>query len=74
MARRFGGRISTVNVRAASIAYIEIPCATEQGRFLREQGILSAEQGAPERGHAARAYYCCAILSASSIEKMRNKA
>jgi hypothetical protein len=67
MARRFGGRISTVNVRAASIAYIEIPCATEQG-------ILSAEQGAPERGNAARGYYCCAILSASSIEKMRNKA
>jgi hypothetical protein len=54
MARRFSGRISTVNVRAASIAYIESACATEQGRFLREQGIFSAEQGAPERGNAVR--------------------
>jgi hypothetical protein len=31
--------------RAASIAYEQIPCSTEQGIFLHKQGILSCEQG-----------------------------
>jgi hypothetical protein len=30
---------------AASTAYKQIPCSTEQGIFLLEQGILSREQG-----------------------------
>jgi hypothetical protein len=33
------------NLIANSGCYRKIPCATEQGKFLREQGSLTAEQG-----------------------------
>jgi hypothetical protein len=56
--------IPASKTRAASIAYERIPCSTEQGIFLLEQGIFSRKQGILllDRSHPSRLGTMCVSL------------